>query len=117
MKNKKAANKFFQTSNSAEPRRLLLDEADVVRLGDLARQHGATRWKPAYAGKGRNANLLTLSLSANGIALYGHDSNAANHGDGNMMTKSVLEQLHADDLVITLDLAFETAQGVASGTV
>lgn len=67
------------------------------------------------AGTGKNVSLLALNLSSHGLGLYGHDSNAADHGDGNLMTKSVLGQLHADDFVITLDLSHDLARSVADG--
>ena len=85
-------------------------------MGDLAREHGTTRWKRAPAGTGRNVSLVALSLSSNAIGLYGHSSNASNHGNGGLMTNAVMGQLHADDYVIALDLTCQLARAIADGT-
>lgn len=107
---------FLQHLFSPPERNRRFDGVDLRRLGDVAREHGTTRWKQAPAGTGRNVGLVTLSLNANGIALYGHNANVADHTDGNVMSKAVLGQLHADDFVVTLDLACDTGRSIAAGT-
>jgi hypothetical protein len=94
----------------------LLQGIRLERLGDLAREHGIQRWKRTPAGTGRNLNIVSLSLHANGLALYSHDGVRATGTNGDLMTKPVLAQLHADDFVIALDLAHPTARSIADGT-
>jgi len=107
---------LLQYLYSAAERRSTFDGVDVRRMGDLAREHGTTRWKQAPAGTGRNVSLVALSLSSNAIGLYGHSGNASDHGNGGLMTKAVMGQLHADDYVITLDLTCQLAKAIADGT-
>ncbi len=89
---------------------------ELWRLGDLAREHGVTRWKRAPAGTGSNVDIVRLSLNANQLALYSHDAIALTFSNGNLMTDAVLKELHADDHVVLLDLNYDIARSVAEGS-
>jgi hypothetical protein len=88
----------------------------IHRLGSLARNHGL-QWKVAPDGRGRNAELFELSLSAHNLHLYSREGNLAARKNGTRMLRGVLNSLKADDYVVTLDLRYETAAAIDSGGV
>jgi hypothetical protein len=96
-----------------------LDRYDGVILEQMrhvGRQHGVDRWKRAPGGTGSNANYVELSLRANGLQLYSRLANLIVGKDGTVMAAEVLRNISFADFVIILDVRYETAQHLASGT-
>jgi len=87
----------------------------IRTVRQVAHQSGAKRWKQAPAGTGTNVGLLELHLRAHGLCLYSPLANLAAGKNGTIMATGVLQYLHADDLVITLDSRYQQARDLADG--
>src|SRR3954452_16318666 len=92
------------------------DGVYLETMSAVARQHHCERWRRSPAGTGKNPCLVHFGLRNHGFCLYAPLANAAAGGHGTVMTTEVMRYIHADDYVIVLDLARDTARRLADGT-
>jgi hypothetical protein len=91
------------------------DGVYLETMSAVAHQHHCGRWRRSPAGTGKNPGLVQFGLRNHGLCLYAPLANAAAGHHGAAMTTEVMRYIHADDYVIVLDLAHDTARRLADG--
>ena len=90
----------------------------IERVGDLYRQAGGERWKSSVAETDVStcARALLFWLAHKGLEIYSHQALlVAREGNGTVMTRGVLRQLKAGDMVVVVDPSLERGALLSSG--
>lgn len=89
----------------------------IESVRELYRHAGGQRWKPSVAELDTSSCARTLLdwLEKNGLLIYSRRAlSVAGDGDGNgtVMTRDVLRQLHGDDTVAVIDKSMEIGAAI-----